>query len=116
MAGDRSSQRDIRKVKSEEIDRSVEEVKNKLSRSNSWFAQVKQREAKLQAAEAKALEKEEAKEANDGRRGSFFSSTLRRLSSGGSRERRDSTSSTYSGSIASSPQTPRVTLNRNVCT
>lgn len=114
MTNDRVSSRDARRVKSADLDRTVDEVKVKLSRSNSWFAQVKQREAKLQAAEDKALEKEEAKDSRDSRRGSFFSTTLRRLSSNNSRERRDSTSSTYSGSIASVPQIPRTTLNRNV--
>lgn len=106
------------------------QVKAARARSNSWFSQVKQREARLQAAEDKALEKEEAKkerhdakkEAKEAKRNSFFGSTLRRLSSGSRRDRRDSTSTVNSTNSLSTSlsgstvvQSPRMTLNKNVC-
>lgn len=117
-------------VRSEPVDiieeRTAAQVKAARTRSNSWFSQVKLREARLQAAEDRALEKEELKrektearkEAKENKKSGFFGSTLRRLSSGGSkRDRRDSTSSslytTISGS-SSLAQNPRMTLNKNV--
>ncbi|CCG84523.1 protein of unknown function [Taphrina deformans PYCC 5710] len=105
--------------------KTVAQVRAARSRSNSWFSQVKLREARLQAAEDKALEKEEQKreraeakrETKDVKKSGFFGSTLRRLSSGSSkRDRRDSTASSVntmaSGSNAS-VQSVRRTLNKN---
>lgn len=105
------------------------QVKAARARSNSWFSQVKQREARLQAAEDKALEKEESRkerqeakrEAKEAKKSTFFGSTLRRLSSGSRRDRRDSTSTvnssnSYSTTLSGSTvvQSPRMTLNKNV--
>lgn len=107
------------------------QVKAARSRSNSWYSQVKLREARLQAAEDKALAKEEAKkgkreakqehreakkEAREAKK-SFLGSTLRRLSSTSKRDRRDSESTTNSLTTTfsgSSAQTARITLNMNV--
>lgn len=96
------------------------QVKSARSRSNSWFSQVKQREARLQAAEDKTLEKEDAKrDVKEGKKSSFFGSALRRLSSTSRKDRRDSVSTvnsvqTSSSDTTSLPQNPRMTLNKNV--
>ena len=86
-----------------------EDAPKPLSRKNSWFAQVKQREAKLAAAEDKALAKKEAQQS--GKKSGFLSNISRRLSTS-SRERRGSDASTGS-SIEQQSCAPRMTLNRN---
>ena len=88
---------------------SAEDAPKPLTRKNSWFAQVKQREAKLAAAEDKALAKKEAQQS--GKKTGFLSNTLRRLSTS-SRERRGSDASIGS-SIEHQTCAPRMTLNRN---
>ncbi|BFZ58069.1 Microtubules assembly and stabilization protein [Savitreella phatthalungensis] len=81
-------------------------------RKSRWFTQVKQREAKLAAAEDKAIAKEENQAQGKKSGSGFFGSALRRLSTGNKSDRRDSDASSRDsageGSIA-----PRMTLNKN---